>query len=390
MKSAALSGASKGLPATPCPGRQGMGFALSDAATHTLPMRNVQRLVAGCLALSAATLATAFSGGADALVQESRQWIAAETGQAVDAIEVIRPDDRAVVRPCEIPLSFRFPFRGNQRTLEVSCNQPTWKFFLRTEIVPTETVVVTMNALPSGAVLTEESLALMPIARPAADALKDLSQATGQRLNRSVSAGEALRQSDLAELSTWFELTQAVAAGQTITLDQLKRGEDERRELPRDVLTAWPMTGDVFATRDLIAGEMLRTSDIDRSVTAWVAAETLVRGTVIAETDLQPRVLASRQVPQSAVQRREAAVGLQTVRTVRAGEIVLGTDLMAADLVRKGESVTLSIRQGALTITVSTVALSDGKLGEQVNLQNPDSGKVIQGIVTGRHQARGL
>ena len=125
-------------------------------------------------------------------------------------------------------------------------------------------------------------------------------------------------------------------------------------------------------------------------MTAWVAAETLVRGTVIAETDLQPRVLASRQVPQSAVQRREAAVGLQTVSTVRAGDIVLATDLMAADLVRKGESVTLSIRQGALTITVSTVALSDGKLGEQVNLQNPDSGKVIQGIVTGRHRARGL
>ncbi|MDP5330108.1 MAG: flagellar basal body P-ring formation chaperone FlgA [Litorivicinaceae bacterium] len=378
------------MPATPCLTRQGIGFALSYAATHTLPMKYVQRLVAGCFALFAATLSIAFPGGLDALVQESRQWIAADTGQPIDAIEVIRPDDRAVVRPCEDALLFRFPFRGNQRTLEVSCNQPSWKFFLRTDIVPTETVVVTIDALASGTLLTEESLALMPIARPATDVIRDLGEAAGQRLNRNVSAGEALRQSDLAELSPWFELTQAVAAGQTIALDQLKRGEDERRDLPRDILTTWPMTGDVFATRDLAAGEMLRISDIDRSVTAWVAAETLVRGTVIAETDLQPRVLASRQVPQSAVQRREAAVGLQTVRTVRAGDIVLGTDLMAADLVRKGESVTLSIRQGALTITVSTVALSDGKLGEQVNLQNPDSGKVIQGIVTGRHRARGL
>ena len=125
-------------------------------------------------------------------------------------------------------------------------------------------------------------------------------------------------------------------------------------------------------------------------MTAWVATQTLVRGTVIAKSDLEAQVLASRQVPQSAVQQRDAAVGLQATRTIRAGEVVLTTDLTAADLVRKGESVTLSITQGALTITVSMIALSDGKLGEQVNLQNPESGRVIQGIVTGRYTARGL
>ena len=86
---------------------------MSYAATHTLPMKYVQRLVAGCFALFAATLSIAFPGGLDALVQESRQWIAADTGQPIDAIEVIRPDDRAVVRPCEDALLFRFPFRGN-------------------------------------------------------------------------------------------------------------------------------------------------------------------------------------------------------------------------------------------------------------------------------------
>ncbi|NBS13025.1 MAG: hypothetical protein EBS77_10255, partial [Gammaproteobacteria bacterium] len=71
------------------------------------------------MAFCATTLAVAFPGGVDALLQESRQWIASETGQPLAAISITRPDDRAVIRGCEVPLSFRFPFRGNQRTLEV-------------------------------------------------------------------------------------------------------------------------------------------------------------------------------------------------------------------------------------------------------------------------------
>lgn len=344
----------------------------------------------GWMAYCATTLATAFPGGADALLQESRQWIASETGQPLAAIDVIRPDERAVIRPCDAPLDFRFPFRGNQRTLEVTCSQPTWKVFLRTEIATTETVVVVAEAVSTGTILTEELLVLSPIARPPADAMTDLALATGQRLNRALSAGEVIRESDLTELSGWFELTEAVAAGNTLSRSQVRSGHRERSDLPRDVLTSWPLSEQVFATRDLTAGEILRASDIDRSVTAWVATQTLVRGTVIAQGDLESQVLAGRQVPQSAVQQRDAAVGLQATRTIRAGEVILTTDLTAADLVRKGESVTLSITQGALTITVSVIALSDGKLGEQVNLQNPESGRVIQGIVTGRYAARGL
>ncbi|MGA1206896.1 MAG: flagellar basal body P-ring formation chaperone FlgA [Litorivicinaceae bacterium] len=342
------------------------------------------------MAFCATTLAVAFPGGVDALLQESRQWIASETGQPLAAIAVTRPDERAVIRGCEVPLSFRFPFRGNQRTLEVTCSQPTWKFFLRTGIAATETVVVVAETVAAGTILVDELLVLASVARPPADAVSDLEQVTGQRLNRTLSSGEVIRESDLTELSGWFELTEAVAAGNPLSRRQVNSGQRERSDLPRDVLTSWPLSDQVFATRDLTAGEILRASDIDRSVTAWVATQTLVRGTVIAMSDLEAQVLASRQVPQSAVQQRDAAVGLQATRTIRAGEVVLTTDLTAADLVRKGESVTLSITQGALTITVSMIALSDGKLGEQVNLQNPESGRVIQGIVTGRYTARGL
>ena len=66
------------------------------------------------------------------------------------------------------------------------------------------------------------------------------------------------------------------------------------------------------------------------------------------------------------------------------------SDVTAADLIRKGEKVTLVLKRGALTITVDTIAMEDSKIGEQVALTNTESGKVIRGIVSGRHQARGI
>ena len=76
-------------------------------------------------------------------------------------------------------------------------------------------------------------------------------------------------------------------------------------------------------------------------------------------------------------------------RTIRAGTPITIADLTAADLVRKGENVTLTVTRGVLTISVDTIATENGKMGEQVELRNAESGKVIRGIVTGRHQAKG-
>ena len=83
-------------------------------------------------------------------------------------------------------------------------------------------------------------------------------------------------------------------------------------------------------------------------------------------------------------------IGLEATRTIRAGNRLGVNDLIAADLIRKNEVVRLVITRGALKITVETVALEDAKIGEQVLLRNSDSGREIRGIVTGRHEARGL
>ena len=120
------------------------------------------------------------------------------------------------------------------------------------------------------------------------------------------------------------------------------------------------------------------------------SATNIVRGQVITgdmvERTLRPR----KQIGAQTLSTLDEAIGLEATRTIRAGTTISLSDLTAADLVRKGEKVTLTVERGALTITVDTIAIEDGKMGEQVELTNAESGKVIRGIVIGRHQAKGI
>jgi flagella basal body P-ring formation protein FlgA len=106
----------------------------------------------------------------------------------------------------------------------------------------------------------------------------------------------------------------------------------------------------------------------------------------MVEQTIHPR----KQIGAQTLSTLEEAIGLEATRTIRAGTPITVSDLTAADLVRKGENVTLTVSRGALTISVDTIAMEDGKMGEQVTLTNAESGKVIRGIVTGRHQAKGI
>jgi flagella basal body P-ring formation protein FlgA len=64
-------------------------------------------------------------------------------------------------------------------------------------------------------------------------------------------------------------------------------------------------------------------------------------------------------------------------------------DVKRALLVKQGQSVLLTIFLGnGLSVTARVDALQDGRMGEQVRLKNPDSGRLVSGIVTGPNAAR--
>ena len=81
----------------------------------------------------------------------------------------------------------------------------------------------------------------------------------------------------------------------------------------------------------------------------------------------------------------------EAIRDLKAGEPLRSSDLRRATLVRIGQQVTMIIgEKNSFQVAIQLEALQDGRMGEQVKLKNPDSGRQVAGVVVGPNQVKGL
>ena len=126
------------------------------------------------------------------------------------------------------------------------------------------------------------------------------------------------------------------------------------------------------------------------------------RKVVVATQVMRPGSMASRDVLREVempVQSSDAqlivalseAENSEFVREVQPGVPLHTYDLRRAVVIKQGQVVTLTVGQGnGFSITARVEAMQDGKIGEQIRLKNPESGRLLTGTVTGPNAARGL
>jgi len=205
-----------------------------------------------------------------------------------------------------------------------------------------------------------------------------------------IGQGQVIYETDIEPvnmISVWVPSSQ-VAPGEVVEPKSLSIEKRIKRSA-ETFLSTWP-ENTVVATTTLQPGEPILTTDIAEAEYVLRAKSTIIVGQVVTE-DMVERILEPvGKFGPAPLRQTSEVIGLEATRTIRAGNRLGVNDLIAADLIRKNEVVRLVITRGALKITVETVALEDAKIGEQVLLRNSDSGREIRGIVTGRHEARGL
>jgi len=137
-------------------------------------------------------------------------------------------------------------------------------------------------------------------------------------------------------------------------------------------------------------------------VTPTSTDATATRQTVITRhliqrgTRLQPNMLEEVMLPALGMD-PNAVASLQdlrygeVVRDITAGQVLRSSDIRRAVLVKQGQSALMSVGQNSnFQITIRVEALQDGRMGEQIRLKNPDSGRLLTGTVTGPNAVRGL
>jgi flagella basal body P-ring formation protein FlgA len=119
------------------------------------------------------------------------------------------------------------------------------------------------------------------------------------------------------------------------------------------------------------------------SVRIVVPARDILRGEVIGESDLTYSQVPAAALPSTTVTKFEALTGMQTRRTLRAGENIRPDDVRRPVVVTKGQTVTMSFSAPGVELAATGRAMSEGGVGDTVTVQNPVSFRMVTATVIG-------
>lgn len=114
---------------------------------------------------------------------------------------------------------------------------------------------------------------------------------------------------------------------------------------------------------------------------AVVAATNLAPGTRLTAADLTLQRLDIIATNGAYLTDPRQAEGMILRTNIRAGAPILSALLEKPVIVHRGDTVVLTLFDSAITIRTSVVAMEDGRSGDRILVQNPDSKKTVRAAV---------
>ena len=125
--------------------------------------------------------------------------------------------------------------------------------------------------------------------------------------------------------------------------------------------------------------------------TMVVAKRLLQRGSILQPDMLEEVQASPGNADTQVLSTLKDAQFAELTRDIGAGQPLRVSDIRRAVMVKQGQTVMLSIGNPSdFQISIRMEAMQDGRLGEQVKLKNPESGRQVSGVVTGLNTAKGL
>jgi flagellar basal body P-ring formation protein FlgA len=122
-----------------------------------------------------------------------------------------------------------------------------------------------------------------------------------------------------------------------------------------------------------------------RAAQALAYARNIMAGEILAASDLRwsDEAVAGPDSPSDP----DLAIGKAARRPLREGAAVQASDLIAAKVVKRNETVTVAYQSDGVTLTLDGKALADGAVGDVIGVSNLQSKKTIDAVVVGPGKA---
>jgi flagella basal body P-ring formation protein FlgA len=118
-----------------------------------------------------------------------------------------------------------------------------------------------------------------------------------------------------------------------------------------------------------------------------VAVKPLTHGVTVGADDVQLNELNVTQIVGQYLSSLDDAIGKDVKRAIASGSPILEPQLEPPLVVRRGEAVVINATSSIVAVKVSGIALTDGRLGEQIRIKNLSSTRIVQAKIVGPGQA---
>ncbi len=145
--------------------------------------------------------------------------------------------------------------------------------------------------------------------------------------------------------------------------------------------------------RALVDGTLAATASVTvrvrRLSPVWVATRALSYGTLLAEGDARVEQRDVAGIAQPLAPNAEI-VGLRVRRMLSAGSVLTASCVEATPDVHRGDTITVSLRAGAIRVRVPAKALEEGAAGGEIRVVNLTGGREYRVRVTGPGTAEAI
>lgn len=117
-----------------------------------------------------------------------------------------------------------------------------------------------------------------------------------------------------------------------------------------------------------------------------IASHPLHQNQILTEQDVELRELDVSQLNNGYFSDLSLVIGRKLRRPIATGAPLKPNTLIQRQLISKGDEVFIRAENGVVSIQVPAIALSNGKMGQQISVRNKQSRRVIKARVTGPGQ----
>lgn len=122
---------------------------------------------------------------------------------------------------------------------------------------------------------------------------------------------------------------------------------------------------------------------IDPVIKVPALVENLQNGRIIKASDIEMIEISEKDYTRDLFVDAEQLLGLTARRMIVSGRPIRNSELIAPQIIGRGDLVTLSLNDGVLNLTTQAKALENGAKGDVIRVVNTGSNQTLQAMVTG-------